>query len=89
MLVVIFIISIAIINPKAVIIRAEVFTSSGIVIICGLVGGVFIIIKNPAVMLPQARRLIGFITILLFSLIVAVDIDRGLFIDAKNTIRKL
>lgn len=53
------------------------------------VGGIQIEIRNPARMLPTARRLIGFISEGLFSLIVMEDINRGCPIRAKKMMRAL
>lgn len=46
-------------------------------------------IIRPAIILPQARRLIGLITVLVFSLIGVRGRNRGCPIRAKNTTRKL
>lgn len=53
------------------------------------VGGMQVEIRNPARMLPTARRLIEFISEGLFSLIVAEDINRGRPIRAKKMMRAL
>lgn len=49
----------------------------GMVIIGVLRGVIFEIIRRPAIMLPQARRLIGLITAGLFSLIGESGKNRG------------
>lgn len=69
--------SIAIIRPAMVTRMAACFAISGIVIIGDLIGSMFDAITSPEIMLPQARRLIGFITVGLFSLIGERGLDRG------------
>lgn len=44
---------------------------------------------NPAKMLPKAKRLIGFMSILLFSFIIISGGNRGFDIRAKKIIRRL
>ena len=58
----------AIRNPNTEIIRAVVFKNHGIVRTGMLVGGMLYEITNPAKMLPNARRLIGFMRSGSFSL---------------------
>lgn len=70
-------------NPMIVTRMAVVFRYHGIVIIWVVVGGILCEIKNPARMLPSARRLIGFISLGLFSLIIIIGGNRGLVIDTK------
>lgn len=69
--------SMAIRNPIMVTSRAASFMYVGIVI-CGVASGVmFVEIKNPAKMLPIARRLIELIRGVLFSLMEMVGGKRG------------
>ena len=70
-------------RPRMVTIRALSFNRGGIVIIGVFRGRMFEVIKRPATMLPQARRLIGFITAGLFSLMGGRGIKRGCPIDTK------
>lgn len=58
----------AIRNPNTEIIRAVVFKNHGIVRTGMLVGGILYEMTNPAKMLPNARRLIGFMRSGSFSL---------------------
>lgn len=67
----------AMINPVIETIIAACFANVGIVIIGELIGSIFEAINRPATMLPQAKRLIGLITALLFSLIGENGFDRG------------
>lgn len=52
-------------------------------------GRMFDVIRRPAIMLPQANRLMGLITVGLFSLIGERGLNRGWPIDTKNTTRRL
>lgn len=61
----------------------------GIVRICVFMGVVQEIISIPAIMLPQARRVIGLIIEWLFSLIGKIVRVRGELIEEKKIIRKL
>lgn len=81
--------SIAVKSPIIVTIRAESFREVGIVIGGVLMGKKFMVIKKPAMMLPQASRLMGLITAGLFSLIGGRGLKRGWFIDTKKMIRRL
>ena len=56
-------------RPRMVTIRALSFRLGCIVMIGVFKGVIFEVIKSPAIMLPQASRLIGLITAGLFSLI--------------------
>jgi len=49
----------------------------------------FDVIRRPAMMLPQASRLIGLITAGSFSLIGEKAANRGWPIETKNTTRRL
>ena len=53
----------AIRNPNTEIIRAVVFKNHGIVRTGMLVGGILYEMTNPAKMLPNARRLIRFLSV--------------------------
>lgn len=64
-------------RPRIVTIRAANLSMGGMVIIGVLRGVIFEIIRRPATMLPQARRLIGLITAGLFSLIGESGKNRG------------
>lgn len=61
----------------------------GIVITGVFKGGKLSVIISPAIMLPQARRLIGLITAGLFSLIGRKEVNRGVPIVTKKITRKL
>lgn len=76
-------------SPMAVTISALSFKVGGMVITGVFSGKMFEVIKRPATMLPHARRLIGFITAGLFSLIGARGMKRGCPIDTKYTTRRL
>lgn len=73
----------AIVNPAMVTISAIVFKYHGMVITWIVVGGMLYEMKNPARMLPRARRLIGLISSGLLSLIMIVGGKRGLDISTK------
>lgn len=79
----------AIKRPKRVTIRAASFKIGGIVITGTFVGRKFVVISRPAIMLPQASRLIGLITAGLFSLIGEKALNRGWRMDTKKTTRRL
>lgn len=81
--------SIAIIRPRVVTRSAISFKVIGIVRICVFIGMVQLITNIPAIMLPQASRVMGPIMRGLFSLIGGIVEDRGVFIDEKKIIRKL
>lgn len=76
-------------RPKMVTRRAANFKWAGIVITGVVVGRKFEVIRSPAMMLPQASRLIGLITDGLFSLIGAVVVKRGCPIETKKITRRL
>jgi len=76
-------------SPMAVTIRALSFNVGCIVMIGVFIGRKFDVIIRPAIMLPQASRLIGFKTAGLFSLIGESGRNRGCPIEAKKIIRKL
>lgn len=73
----------AITNPVMVTMSAVVFRYQGIVIIWMVVGGMLYEMKNPAMILPSASRLIGLISNGLFSFIMIVEGKRGLDIRTK------
>lgn len=81
--------SMAVISPVMVTTSAASFRRGGIVIIWVFVGIKFEVIIRPAIILPQARRLIGFSSVGSFSLIGDRGKNRGCPIDAKKIIRKL
>jgi len=69
--------SIAIRSPRIVTPRAANLRWIGMVTWGYEVGGMQLEIRNPAKMLPTAKRLIGFISEGLFSLIRIRDVNRG------------
>lgn len=79
----------AVSSPIIVTIRADSLRRGGIVITGVFSGRKFEVRRRPARMLPQARRLIGLITIGLFSLIGERDENRGCPIDTKKMTRRL
>lgn len=60
----------AIINPRIETSRAVVFRYQGMVRTWMLVGGMLYEIRNPARMLPRARRLMGLVRLGLFSFMI-------------------
>lgn len=76
-------------RPVMVTARAASFRRGGMVMIGVLRGRMFEVIKRPAIMLPQASRLIGLITAGLFSLTGERGLNRGCPIETKNTTRRL
>lgn len=81
--------SIATRSPRIVTLKAISFRYHGIVTWGCEVGGTQLEIRNPAKMLPTARRLIGFINFGLFSLIKMRVVKRGYPVKAKKIIRIL
>lgn len=73
----------AVIKPTMVTSKALSLREVGIVRIGVFVGKKFDVIMTPAMMLPQASRLIGFITIWLFSFVGTIGVERGCPIRAK------
>lgn len=69
--------------------KAANLIKGGMVIIGVLRGIMLEVIRRPAMMLPQARRLMGLITAGLFSLIGESDENRGCPIETKKTTRRL
>lgn len=76
-------------RPAIVTARAANFRGMGMVMIGVFEGRKFNVMMNPAMMLPQASRLIGLITSGLFSLIGDAGRNRGDPMVTKNTTRKL
>lgn len=76
-------------SPTIVTARAAIFKIVGIVITGAFMGRKFCVIISPAMMLPQASRLIELMTSGLFSLIGARGRNRGVPIITKYTNRKL
>lgn len=76
-------------TPRTVTVRAASFSRGGIVIMGVLSGRMLDVIRRPAMMLPQASRLMGLITAGLFSLIGESALNRGWPITTKKTIRML
>lgn len=70
-------------------IRAATLRRSGMDI-TGVFRGVMLeVIRRPAIILPQARRLMGLITVELFSLIGERGLKRGWPIETKKITRRL
>lgn len=76
-------------SPRMVTARAASFRSGGMVITGVFNGRMFEVIRRPAMMLPQASRLIGLMTAVLFSLMGEKALNRGWPIETKNTTRRL
>lgn len=76
-------------SPIMVTNKAASFSSRGIVIIGVFEGRRLEVIRNPAIMLPQASRLIGLMTAELFSLMGGRALKRGWPIETKKTTRRL
>ena len=64
-------------TPRMVTSRAASFRTGGMVITGVFSGRILDVIRRPATMLPQARRLMGLITAGLFSLIGERELNRG------------
>lgn len=79
----------AISRPMIVTSRAASLRRGGMVMTGVFNGRMFEVMTRPAMMLPQARRLIGLITAVLFSLMGERGLNRGWPIDTKNTTRRL
>lgn len=76
-------------TPIIVTARAASLRTGGMVMTGVFKGRMLDVIKRPAMMLPQANRLIGLITAGLFSLIGESALNRGWPITTKKTIRIL
>lgn len=81
--------SMAVIRPAIVTRRAVVFIIIGIVMTGVFIGRKFCVIISPAMILPQASRLMELITNGLFSLIGDKGKNRGVPMVTKYTSRKL
>ena len=79
----------AIIRPPIVTIKAASFRRGGMVMTGVFNGRMFEVMRRPAIMLPQASRLMGLMTAVLFSLIGERGLNRGWPIETKNTTRRL
>lgn len=73
----------AVSSPRIVTVRAASFRRGGMLMTGVFRGIIEEVIIRPAIMLPQARRLIGLITAGLFSLIGESDEKRGWPMDTK------
>lgn len=76
-------------KPKIVIVSAAVFMYVGIVVGGVFSGMVFSEMISPAIMLPMARRVIGLMTVGLFSFSNIVEGYRGCPVCTNVIIRKL
>lgn len=79
----------AVSSPRIVTVRAASLSKMGMDITGVFRGVIFEMRTSPAMMLPQARRLRGLITIGLFSLIGGSALNRGWFMDTKKMTRRL
>lgn len=70
-------------RPRIVTISAASLRRGGMVITGVFRGKIFEVIKRPAIMLPQASRLMGLITAGLFSLMGDSELKRGWPIETK------
>lgn len=76
-------------RPRIVTIRAASFSRGGIDMIGVFKGVILEVIRRPAIMLPQASRLMGLITVGLFSLMGERALNRGWPMATKKTTRRL
>lgn len=76
-------------RPRMVTVRAASLSIGGMDMTGVFRGRMLDVINRPAMMLPQARRLIGLITAGLFSLIGERELNRGWPIETKKTTRRL
>ena len=76
-------------RPRTVTTRAASFSRGGIVITGVLKGVMLEVIRSPAIMLPQASRLMGLRTAGLFSLIGESGANRGWPIETNKITRRL
>lgn len=79
----------AVSSPRIETVSAASFRRGGIDITGVFRGRMFEVINRPAMMLPQARRLMGLITAELFSLMGDNELNRGWPIETKKTTRRL
>lgn len=76
-------------RPRAVTASAASLRGRGIDIIGVFKGVMLEVMSRPATMLPQASRLIGLMTVGLFSLMGDSALKRGYPMDTKKTTRRL
>lgn len=76
-------------RPRMVTARAAILRRRGMDMTGVFRGRMLEVIIRPEIMLPQARRLMGLITVGLFSLIGERGLNRGCPIETKNTTRRL
>lgn len=76
-------------RPIIVTVRAAALRRKGMDITGVFMGVILEVIRRPAITLPQARRLIGLITVELFSLIGERGLKRGWPIETKKITRRL
>ena len=76
-------------SPRIETARAANFNRGGMDITGVLMGRMFEVISRPAIMLPQASRLMGLITVGLFSLIGERELNRGWPMETKKITRRL
>lgn len=79
----------AVSSPMIVTARAASLRIGGIDITGVFRGVMFEVIRRPAMMLPQARRLIGLITVGVFSLMGERELNRGCPMVTKKMTRRL
>lgn len=76
-------------RPRIVTARAASFNKGGMDITGVFIGRMLEVMRRPAMILPQASRLIGLITAGLFSLIGEWGLKRGWPMETKKTTRRL
>jgi len=76
-------------RPRMVTARAASFRRGGMDMTGVFRGTILEVINNPAMMLPQASRLMGLMTAGLFSLIGESELNRGWPMATKKTTRRL
>lgn len=76
-------------RPRILTIRAASLSEGGIVITGVFKGIILEVIKRPAMMLPQASRLMGLITAGVFSLMGERGLNRGWPMETKKITRRL
>lgn len=79
----------AVISPRIVTSRAASLSKGGMDITGVLRGVIEEVMIRPAIILPHASRLMGLITVGLFSLIGERDANRGCPMETKYTTRRL
>lgn len=75
--------------PMIVTVNAAILIHIGVVVVGALSSKMFITMNTPATMLPVARRVIGFMTIGMFSCKVEVDDCWGCPVCISRTIRSV